>query len=320
MENEIKSEQSSEKTLPEIKLIAIDIDGTLLTPDGRISARTRAAIQAAQRAGIIVTLATARRYGGAQEIASALGMELPLIVYDGALIVSHPARTILARQTLAPVLASQAIDLLCRYHIQPIVHPCESEQCVKEEVWTGPEEFDNAGVLTYLRVADKRVRRMSYEQMTEQATAILRVVAFAEEELLQTLLPTVSTLACCWNFAPIGGYQSAEISILEAGCSKASGVSTLAAHCGIAPEHVMAIGDSYNDLEMIRIAGWGVAMGQAPEPVKAIANAITATNQADGVALAIERYALGQANQVEAVAPVDMVESAALLTSFNILP
>jgi len=130
----------------------------------------------------------------------------------------------------------------------------------------------------------------------------------------------VSTLACCWNFAPIGSYQSAEISILEAGCSKASGVSTLAAHCGIALEHVMAIGDSYNDLEIIRIAGWGVAMGQAPKPVKATANAITTTNQADGVALAIERYALGQADHSELAAPVDMVERAALLTSFNILP
>lgn len=317
MENKIKSEQSSEKTFSEIKLIAIDIDGTLLTPDGRITARTRAAIQAAQRAGIIVTLATARRYGGAQEVASALGIELPLIVYDGALIVSHPTRTILARQTLAPILAGQAVALLRQQHIQPIVHPCESEQCVKEEVWTGPEEFDNVGALTYLRVADKRVRRMPYEEMIERATAILRVVAFAEEELLQALLPTVSTLACCWNFAPVGSYQSAEISILEAGCSKASGVSTLAAHCGIALEHVMAIGDGYNDLEMIRIAGWGVAMGQAPRPVKATANAITATNQADGVALAIERYALGQ---TASLAPVEMVESAALLTSFNILP
>lgn len=317
MENKIKSEQSSEKTFSEIKLIAIDIDGTLLTPDGRITARTRAAIQAAQRAGIIVTLATARRYGGAQEVASALGIELPLIVYDGALIVSHPTRTILARQTLAPILAGQAVALLRQQHIQPIVHPCESEQCVKEEVWTGPEEFDNAGALTYLRVADKRVRRMPYEEMIERVAAVLRVVAFAEEELLQALLPTVSTLACCWNFAPVGSYQSAEISILEAGCSKASGVSTLAAHCGIALEHVMAIGDGYNDLEMIRIAGWGVAMGQAPRPVKATANAITATNQADGVALAIERYALGQ---TASLAPVEMVESAALLTSFNILP
>jgi len=82
----------------------------------------------------------------------------------------------------------------------------------------------------------------------------------------------------------------------------------------------MAIGDSYNDLEMIRIAGWGVAMGQAPKPVKATANAITTTNQADGVALAIERYALGQADHSELAAPVDMVERAALLTSFNILP
>src|SRR5512146_3117200 len=100
---------------------------------------------------------------------------------------------------------------------------------------------------------------MPYEEMRERATALLRVVAFAEEAMLQTLLPTVSTLPCCWNFAPIGSYQSAEISILEAGCSKASGVGSVAALCGIALEHVMAVGDSDTDLEMIRIAGWGVA-------------------------------------------------------------
>ncbi len=79
-----------ENPVKDVRLIAIDIDGTLLTPDGQITPRTRAAIGAAQRAGIIVTLATARRYFSARAIAAELGIELPLIVYDGALIVNHP--------------------------------------------------------------------------------------------------------------------------------------------------------------------------------------------------------------------------------------
>lgn len=309
-----------EKPFPEIKLIAIDIDGTLLTPDGRITPRTRAAIQAAQSAGIIVTLATARRYTGAQAVATALGIELPLIVYDGALIVSHPTGTILARQTLSHALAQQAINFFRHQHIQPIIHPCESERCVTEEVWTGPAEYDNPGLATYLSVAAERTRRMPYDQLLERATDALRVVAFAEEEVLRDLSPVMSTFGCCWNFAPIGSYQSAELAILEPGCSKASGVTTLAERYGIALGQVMTIGDSYNDLEMLRVAGWGVAMGQAPDPVKATASAITGTNQEDGVARAIERYALAQDNQVEPAVPVGTGESAALLTSFNILP
>jgi len=309
-----------EKPAVEIKLIAIDIDGTLLTPDGYITPRTRAAIQAAQAAGIIVTLATARRYIGAQAIATALGIELPLIVYDGALIVSHPSQVILASQTLAPALARQAITFFQRHHIQPIIHPCENERCVSEEVWTGPVEYDNSGLVTYLRAAAERTRRMPYDQLLERATDVLRVVAFAEEEVLQGLLPIMSTFGCCWNFAPTGSYQSAELAILEPGCSKASGIATLAAHYGIAMEQVMAIGDSYNDLEILRVAGWGVAMGQAPEAVKATANAITTTNLEDGVALAIEHYALAQTAQAELVSSDSKGESGALFSSFNILP
>ena len=79
---------------------------------------------------------------------------------------------------------------------------------------------------------------------------------------------------------------------MQAGCTKASGVTTLAQHLNIPMEQVMAIGDNSNDREMLETAGWGVAMGQASEPVKAIANAVTASNQDDGVAVAIERYAL----------------------------
>ena len=74
----------------DIKLLAIDLDGTLLTPQKQITPRTFAAVRAAQEAGIVVTIATARRYCNTAPIASALGLDIPLILCDGALIVEHP--------------------------------------------------------------------------------------------------------------------------------------------------------------------------------------------------------------------------------------
>jgi hydroxymethylpyrimidine pyrophosphatase-like HAD family hydrolase len=83
------------------------------------------------------------------------------------------------------------------------------------------------------------------------------------------------------------------------GCSKASGVATLAGQLGISLTQVMAIGDNNNDLEMLSMVGWGVAMGHAPESVKQNAKAITASNAEDGAALAIERYALRWATSAD---------------------
>lgn len=278
-----------EKIFGDCKLIAIDIDGTLLTPTGQITSRTRAAIQEAQRLGIIVTLATARRYIGAKDIATELGLELPLIVYDGAMIVSHPTQTMLHSQALSAIVAQQAVDIFQRYYVQPIVHPCE---CAREEVWTGPAHYDNLELATYISLAKGRIHRKPYELLCSGQADPLRVVAFASEEALLPMVPEISTLDCSWNINKRGSYGCAELAIMHPRSSKASGVEALAAHYGISLKQVMAIGDNYNDLEMLRAVGWGVAMGQAPEAVQAAAKAVTATNLEEGVALAIESYAL----------------------------
>ncbi|MEO7019860.1 MAG: Cof-type HAD-IIB family hydrolase [Ktedonobacteraceae bacterium] len=283
-----------ENLTAEIKMIAIDIDGTLLTPDGQITPRTRAAIQAAQRAGIIVTLATARRYTTAGAIAAELGIELPLIVYDGSLIASYPAATILHSQLLAASVVTQAVAIFQQHAIQPVIHPCD---CVKEEVWTGPAEHDHLELAEYVSWTDNRLRRMSYATLCAMLTDPLRVIAFTSEEAIQRMLPQIVTLDCAWHLLKLGSYGCAELTLMYPGCSKASGVAALAAHYGIPLAQVMAIGDNTNDLTMLQSVGWGVAMGQAPEAVKAAAKAVTTTNLEDGVALAIERYALALASR-----------------------
>lgn len=279
--------KSVEHPTAEIKMIAIDIDGTLLTPDDQITARTRAAIQAAQRAGLIVTLATARRYTTAGAIAAELGIELPLIVYDGSLIASYPAASILHSQLLPARIVYQAVEIFQQHAIQPVIHPYD---CVREEVWTGPAEYDHLEIALYFSLSHDRLRRMPYEVLSTPLVDPLRMVAFASEEAIRRMLPQIALLNCAWNLLQLGSYGCAELSLMYPGCSKASGVAALAAHYGIPLAQVMALGDNTNDLTMLQSVGWGVAMGQAPETVKAAAKAVTASNAEDGVALAIEGY------------------------------
>src|SRR6266581_7476296 len=91
-----------------IKMLVIDIDGTLLNPQGEITPATLASVQAAQQTGIVVTLATARRYCNTAKIASELGLVGPLILYDGAEIIQHPQSTILYTRTLEASIAQEA--------------------------------------------------------------------------------------------------------------------------------------------------------------------------------------------------------------------
>lgn len=277
-------------TLPPapIKLIAIDIDGTLLTPQKSVSLRTQQAIQAAQAAGIVVTLATARRYENSKHFAALLGIRIPVITCDGALIIQHPSGNVIHTHLLDAALAQQATNLLVEYQIQPVIHHLRGNV---EETWSGPAEFDNPELLRYFQEFP-RVQRMSHHMLCSGQPDHIRVVSFASEEAIDRVASSIAQLPCAWNRIKRGNYNCAEIVVMHPGCSKASGVATLADHLKIPMEQVMALGDNNNDFEMLAAAGWGVAMGQAPDGVKAIANAVTASNQDDGVAVAIERYAL----------------------------
>jgi hydroxymethylpyrimidine pyrophosphatase-like HAD family hydrolase len=272
-----------------IKLIVIDIDGTLLNPDGTITARTRLAVQAVQQAGIVVTLATARRFHNTAAIAADLGLEGALIIYDGATVVQHPQNIVVSTRTLAPEIAQQAVDLLVKHHIQPVVHPPTG---LDEQIWTGPPEFDNLWLEAYFGAYPLQTHRMPYASLCAGHPGPLRVVAFDDEAIIQRALPDVAQLNCTWTTIKRGSYDCAELAIMDKGCSKASAVKALAQTLHISLQEVMAIGDNNNDIEMLQAAGWGVAMGQASEAVQASANAVTASNAEDGAALAIERYAL----------------------------
>jgi 5-amino-6-(5-phospho-D-ribitylamino)uracil phosphatase len=278
-----------------IKMLVIDIDGTLLDPAGRIAPATLASVHAARQAGIVVTLATARRYCNTAPIASELGLHGPLILYDGAFIVQHPLGEISYRRPLGALIAQQGVDLLVRHSMQPVVHPDDG---LLEEVWTGPAALDNLWLDAYFAAYAGRMRRKPYDTLCMGQPGPLRVVAFSSLESIQGVLPELPDLNCSWTTISRGSYGSAELVIMDRGCSKASGVAALAQALTIPMSEVMALGDNNNDIAMLQAVGWGVAMGQAPAQVKAAARAVTASNAEDGAARAIWRYALGNAAQI----------------------
>jgi Cof subfamily protein (haloacid dehalogenase superfamily) len=279
--------------VPEIKLLAIDIDGTLLTPEKSISEKTRIAIHRAQAEGIIVTLATARRYGNTKQYADELGISIPLILCDGGLIIDHPDGTVLDTNLLPTEIARQAAEIMVSKRVQPVVQHIIGGV---EETWTGPIEFDNPGLEGYSRLIP-HLRRMPYTTLWKGQPDPLRVVAFASKEAIESIMAEIPRLPCWWNTIEEGNYGTAEVSVMNQTCSKANGVARLAKSLSIDLSQVMAIGDNTNDIEMLRAVGWGVAMGQATDHVKACAQAVTTSNREDGVAVAIERYALRSASK-----------------------
>ncbi|GCE13829.1 Cof-type HAD-IIB family hydrolase [Tengunoibacter tsumagoiensis] len=276
---------------PPIKLIAIDIDGTLVNPQKEITIRTREAIQAALAAGIHVTLATGRRYENSQQFALELGIHLPLITYDGALIMQHPEQTVFEMQPLPASIAQRAVEVIVRHHVQPIVQHVTEQT---EETWSGLEEYDNPELAGYFAVYPN-IRRFHHAELCAGQPDPVRLVAFASVEAIVKMLPEIAALPCTMDLLKRGNYGSAELSIIRENCSKATALAALAQRLSIPMEQVMAIGDNTNDIAMLQAAGLGVAMGQAREEVKLAANVVTASNIEDGVAQAIERYALSSA-------------------------
>ena len=292
------------------RLIALDLDGTLLGPNGRISARNAATLIAAEAAGIAVVIATGRRHFYALKVLKRLPLrpETVLISSNGAVV-----RT----------FGSQLIE---RTHMQP-----------EAALWLVGHlgEFRDALVLTFDKMApngeDLRgalvVEEMAFlhasigkwmeanEPYIEHVVPIEACISDQDPPIQAMLAGTVERMRRAEQHllldpqvAAVGELRSGGtiqlnrteyperdlsiVDILPAGCSKGAAILRLAASLGIAAADVMAIGDNWNDLSMLEIAGHPVLMGNAPDDLKRLAAEkgwhVTAAHDVDGVAEAIE--------------------------------
>jgi Cof subfamily protein (haloacid dehalogenase superfamily) len=277
-------------TEPSTRLIATDLDGTLLRSDRTVSPRTRRALDDARRAGIVVVPVTARQPGGLRLIAEQAGFEGHAICGNGAHGL-HLGRDETLFAEYLPVAAQTALALALN-----TARPEVRFASVRDG---GSLFLAQDGYAALAGYQDHKRHPAEMGNHTLEAVLSSPSLKFIARSPLLTpreLLAEVDSLNLDGFFATHSGAPFLEI--LAPGVNKAWGVARLCELLGIGQQQVLAFGDATNDAELLAWAGRGVAMGNAePEALEA-ADEVTLSNDEDGVALVIERLlAVGTVSQ-----------------------
>lgn len=264
-----------------IRLVAMDLDDTLLRDDYTISPRVLKAIQKAQAHGVIITIATGRMTISTRPYAEQLGVDVPIITYHGAMIQQVLSGEILFRCVISSMLAAEIVEYVAKRGIYAQVYLKDRVVTSKLNEWSK----------VYAKIASVHIEEADLSVLlSEEPEGVEKILLIAEESVLDKLAPILKQ--CYGEKIHITKSKPNFLEITNCSVNKGVALAILAEHLGIAQEEVMAIGDSFNDLEMIQYAGTGVAMGNARPEIKEQANIVTVSNEEDGVAEAIERYIL----------------------------
>ncbi|MGI6327918.1 MAG: Cof-type HAD-IIB family hydrolase [Dethiobacteria bacterium] len=266
------------------KLLALDLDETLLNQEHRISSRNIEAIRAVVNKGIMVTIATGRMYLSALPYARELGIDLPLITYHGALIKQAGSGQILKH---SPVPFEKALEILRRgeeYNLHLNLY-LDDRLFVKEEN-DHTRYYQRRAAIPLEIVGDLSSFLLSKGEAPTKLTIIImdgRMDEFQQifEEICKPQLFVVQS-------------SSYFLEITHRDATKGQALDFLAKKEGILPEEIIAMGDSYNDIDMLQYAGLGVAVANAPPEVQNAADITTLSNIEDGVAVFLEKHILGR--------------------------
>lgn len=269
-----------------IKLLALDLDGTLFGDDLLVSPRTRKALADAQGRGVIVAIATGRMFKAARVIARDLGIDGPIICYQGALIQDVATEEIMLHKTVPSDLAGEVIQSTSEAGLHLNVYV--NDHLYVEKITPHAEFYAQINMGLELCVVGD-LRDWLNKQGNSGAT---KLVIVTDIERTDNLL--VSYTRLFGDRLQVTKSHPRFIEFTNIECSKGRALAHLAAHHGIDQAEVMAIGDGHNDRDMIEWAGWGVAMQSAPQAVRDVARIVTPALDEDGAAVAIERYVLGQ--------------------------
>ncbi|MGA0121934.1 MAG: Cof-type HAD-IIB family hydrolase [Gaiellales bacterium] len=256
------------------RLIASDLDGTLLGPDGTVSARTRRALDAAADAGIGIVLVTGRPPRWVRDLPDATGAHAVVVCANGALLYDVDAHAVIDH---APIPAALAVELV--EHLRADAPDCRFA-CEMTFAFGRDADYP-ARLPTPPDTLIGDVRDMVAERDTTKL--IVRDDAIPHDELVRLVRTTVGDRAEVTH----SGWGIVEIS--ARGVDKGRGLRVACARHGVDPLDVIAFGDMPNDLPMLRLAGRGVAVANAHADVIAVADEVTTSNVDDGVARVLER-------------------------------
>lgn len=265
-----------------IKLVAIDIDGTLLDSNRKISPKVKETLQRANESGIYIVLCTGRPLPGVKEQLAELELYGPndyVITYNGSLVQATKSNEIISQYTLSydDFLEIELAARKAGVHLHTIDD---------RAIYTANRDIGKYTVHEAFLV-DMPLKYRAVDEMTPDMS-IIKMMMIDEPDVLDRAIAQLPQ-SFTEKFTTV---KSTEFyyEILNKEASKGHALAKLAEHLGVSQEETMAIGDNENDLSMIEYAGVGVAMGNATESVKRAADVLTTSNDEDGVAEALLKY------------------------------
>lgn len=261
------------------KMIAIDIDDTLINDKKQITAGTRQALAEAVSQGVIVTLATGRMYASAKQLAAQLALNVPLITYQGSLVKTSIDEQVLYERYVPQEAARFIYDYCLRtgLHLQ-LYH---NDILYVRESNDKAEEYARLSKIPYTVEPD-------FESLIGKPNTKLLMID--QPDKLDAV--AVELRGAVGQQVHITKSKPHFLEVVHKEGTKGDAIRFLAEHFGLELEQIMAIGDSWNDREMLEAAGLGVAMGNAVDALKEIADYVTLSNNEDGVKHAVEKFVL----------------------------
>jgi Cof subfamily protein (haloacid dehalogenase superfamily) len=267
----------------EYKLLVVDVDGTLVNGNGLISAEDEKAIIKAAASGLKISLSTGRVIKACRKIIDRLELNGHHIFFDGALVSDPSKREEIYSQPLKKEAVRQAVEFAHPQDIYLELYSAENFFAQREN-WSDDVHRRFFGV-------EPTIVDFSGIWQRERIIKAELVVHNSEERRKAEIFEKEFSGRLRFSIARSPGYPGIDfINIIDPEVSKGKALMALALHLGIKIGEVMAIGDGLNDISLLEIAGLAVAMGNAPEEVKKIADHVTLDVDHSGVAAAIERF------------------------------
>lgn len=262
------------------KLVAFDLDGTLLGEELLLRPRVLEAVHAMRARGVNGCIVTGRMYRAALPFVRQLEFTAPVVCYQGAAVIDPQTDDVLQDVPL-PHAQAMKIDAYARengLHVQ--LYANDRYYC----------EERNAFVELYARISGVEPITVTSLRRQFESWDATKAVIIAQPETILEHLPRVQNL--CGEDAYVTRSIEYFLEVMNAKVNKGRSLEIVARYLGIPLAQVMAIGDSWNDAPLLQAAGFGVAMGSAPAELREVADAVVADVAHDGVAEALERYVL----------------------------
>ena len=291
---------------PTYRMIAIDLDGTLLSPEGKVTERTKTAIHKCLSAGMLVCFATGRNWTESRAVLEMVDHYHHAVFAGGAMVIDTERDVTLHRQGVDPTLSREVCGVL--EETGHAVLALQDTGAAGVDYLVSDEVPLNAETVHWMSVTSAKVHAVAgLSRYSHEHTIRLGMVAAPEEvtKVYEQLQQRFGERIFCQKFfIPPAGVEVLEI--FDPAVNKWEGILHVARHHGIEPHQIIAIGDDVNDVPMLSRAGLGVAMGNAREVAKAAAKKIIGSNRDEGLAAFLEELVAQHAVQ-----PVESGEAAA---------